>query len=36
MQTVSKGKADTLITMFSVEKMEQVRQALPFALGFGD
>jgi mRNA interferase MazF len=36
MQTVSKGRVGALITTLSAEKMEQVRRALLFALGFGD
>ena len=35
-QTVSKGRVGTLITTLSAKKMDQVRQALLFALGFGD
>jgi mRNA interferase MazF len=35
-QTVSKGRVGALITTLSAEKMEQVRRALLFALGFGD
>ena len=35
-QTVSKGRVGALITTLSAEKMDQVRQALLFALGFGD
>jgi mRNA interferase MazF len=31
-QTVSKGKVGSLITMLSPEKLEQVRQAILFAL----
>lgn len=34
-QTVSKGRVGALITTLSAEKMDQVRQALLFALGFG-
>jgi mRNA interferase MazF len=36
MQTVSKGRVGALITTLSAEKMEQVRHALLFALGFDD
>jgi mRNA interferase MazF len=35
-QTISKGRVGALITTLSAEKMDQVRQALLFALGFGD
>ena len=35
-QTVSKGRVGTLITTLSADKMVQIRQALLFALGFGD
>jgi mRNA interferase MazF len=35
-QTVSKGRVGALITTLSTEKMDQVRQALLFALGWGD
>ena len=35
-QTVSKGRVGALITTFSADKMVQIRQALLFALGFGD
>jgi mRNA interferase MazF len=34
-QTVSKGRVESLITTLSTEKMVQMRQALLFALGFG-
>ena len=36
MQTVSKGRVGALITTLSADKMVQIRQALLFALGFGD
>ncbi len=35
-QTVSKGRVGALITTLSADKMVQIRQALLFALGFGD
>jgi mRNA interferase MazF len=35
-QTVSKGRVGALITTLSDDKMVQIRQALLFALGFGD
>jgi mRNA interferase MazF len=35
-QTVSKGRVGALITTLSAAKMVQIRQALLFALGFGD
>jgi mRNA interferase MazF len=36
MQTVAKGRVGALITTLSADKMVQIRQALLFALGFGD
>lgn len=36
LQTVSKGRVGALITTLSAEKMDQIRQALLFALGFGN
>ena len=33
-QTVSKGRVGALIATLSTEKMDQIRQALLFALGF--
>jgi len=33
-QTVSKGKIGSLITKLSTEKLEQVREAIQFALNF--
>lgn len=35
-QTVSRGKIEGLITSLSLEKMEALRQALLFALGFDE
>ncbi len=35
-QTVSKGRVGALLTTLSADKMVQIRQALFFALGFGD
>ena|SRR5215471_5691569 len=35
-QTVSKGRVEALITTLSADKMAQMRQALLFALDFGD
>ena len=35
-QTASKGRVGALITTLSADKMVQIRQALLFALGFGD
>jgi mRNA interferase MazF len=36
MQTVSKGRVGALITTLSLEKMDALRHALLFALGFDD